>query len=239
MSVRTRLSGSRTKCAEQSKLVSSHLCGLNTKLSTASMPSSIVPMLGTDEGTARPGRVDMEEDVVAAAKLADGPERIDGAHTGRPEAGDHAGRPHAGGNVLLDRPGERLGAEREALVGRDQPQRPAAQACDLHRLLDRGMSLLRDVDRERRCRAQPLLVDPPPRDALARRQDGAERGARGRVLDDAAEALGQPDHLPEPVEDAGLHLGRGRRGLPQHALGADRRGQHLGQDGGRARLAGK
>ena len=51
-----------------------------------------------------------------------------------------------------------------------------------------------------------------------------------------AEALRQADGLPEPVQHAGFHLGGGGRGLPEHALRAERGRQHLRQHRGRARI---
>ena len=98
------------------------------------------------------------------------------------------------------------------------------------------MGLRRAVDAEWPDGADALLVRAPAGRALARGEERAEDRARGGVLDDAREALGQAGHLAKPVEDARLQLGRGGRGLPEHALGAERRGEHLGEDRRRARV---
>ena len=47
---------------------------------------------------------------------------------------------------------------------------------------------------------------------------------------------GKADHLAQPVGHAGLELGRGGRGLPEHALRRERGSHVLGHDGGRARI---
>ena len=78
------------------------------------------------------------------------------------------------------------------------------------------------------------LVRFEARRPLPGREQGAQGGRRGGVLDDAGKAGRKPDHLPEPVEDDLLELGRRRGGLPDHALGAEAGRQKLPQDRGRA-----
>ena len=230
-------SGSRTKCAEQSKLVSSHLCGLSTKLSAVLDALDHPALLLQQQRAAGPGGIDVQIEVVRAADLGDRAQRIDRADAGSAEAGDHAGR-HAA--RARGRRGSRPRAGRGACANSSsvgiRRRLAAAEARDRDRLLDRGVGLLGGVEGERRAGAEPFLVGAPAGRPLARAQDRAQRGAGRAVLDHAGEAFGQADHLAQPVEDAGLHLGRRGRGLPQHALGAERGGQHLGEHRGRARV---
>ena len=191
-------------------------------------------MVRQNERAARPRRVDVEEDVVAPAHLAEGTEWIHGAHARRAERRDGADRRGAGREVFADHRVQLVGAHREPPVDRHLAHVGAADARDLGVLLGGGVRLRRAVDRQAVGHAR--LVRAPVRRPLARREDGAEDRARGRVLDDAVKSIGQADHLPEPVEHARLHLrGRGRR-LPQHALRAERRGEHLREERRRARV---
>ena len=72
--------------------------------------------------------------------------------------------------------------------------------------------------------------------AMACRDQRAERGARGAVLDDAAagtrgaELFRKFHEVDEPVEDVGFELGARRAGGPQHSLNAETGGQELSED---------
>ena len=67
--------------------------------------------------------------------------------------------------------------------------------------------------------------------SLPGRQQRHQRCRGCRVLDDAGEPLRQPEHLPQPLHRHLLQLGGRGRGRPRHALGAERGGEHLSQDG--------
>ena len=60
------------------------------------------------------------------------------------------------------------------------------------------------------------LIAAPFGGAFARRDQGAQRGARGSVLDDAAtrsarlELAGKREHVDEPVQHVGFQLRTGR-----------------------------
>ena len=92
----------------------------------------------------------------------------------------------------------------------------------------------RGIDADRRVGRKPVAVAGEAEHALAGGEDRGERRPRGRILDDAREAFAKADHLAQPVEHPGLELGRGGRGLPQHALRGERRRDELGDDRGRA-----
>ena len=108
---------------------------------------------------------------------------------------------------------------------------------DPDRPVDRGMHLVRGNRRAAAAApARPVAVAVPVQRALAHGEHGGERRRRGRILDDAGKAFGQADRLAQPVDHPGLELGRGGRGLPQHALRGDAPRQILGDDRGRARI---
>ena len=124
-------------------------------------------------------------------------------------------------------------------VGVDREQVVAAQAGDLHRLLDRGVGVPGRVDGEPlpRCTvAGAVHVDGAAAGALAGGEQGGERAARRAVLDDAAagrarpEPLRQPEQVDQPVEHVGLELGAGGAGRPQHALDAEAGGEQVAED---------
>ena len=194
-------------------------------------------LLVQQQRAAGPGGIDVQIEVVCATDLGDRAERIDRADAGSTKTGHDAGRHQALRAVGADRGLEQVGAHGEFFVGRDQAQLAPAEARDRDGLLDRGVGFLGRVEGELRAGAEPFLVGAPIGRPLARAEDRAQRGARCAVLDDAGKAFRQAHHLAQPVEDARLHLGRRGRGLPQHALGAERGGQHLGEHRGRARVA--
>ena len=72
--------------------------------------------------------------------------------------------------------------------------------------------------------------------ALASRYEGAQGGARRRVLDDsparpaAVKGARQVEEIDHPVEDAGLELGAGRAGGPHHPLYRQPRRSELAED---------
>jgi hypothetical protein len=173
------------------------------------------------------GGVDVQPEVLGAADAADLGQRVDGPGRGRADRGGHEERLAAGGPVAADRLGQRLRAHGEPLVDFDRSQIPAAETGDADRLLGRRMRLAGGVGDQPAVRA--LLVDAEFAGPFARGEQGAEHGARGRVLDDAAalprreEALRQPEHPAEPVEDVGLQLRAGRAGRPEHPLNAEPR----------------
>ena len=93
---------------------------------------------------------------------------------------------------------------------RDRAQALAPEPGDAHRLLDGGMGLDRRVEPEPVLARYPAAVRREPGRPLAGGEDRAQGRARRGVLDDPREALRKPEHLPQPVEDAGLELGAGR-----------------------------
>src|SRR2546428_12876729 len=83
------------------------------------------------------------------------------------------------------------------------------------RLFQGGVGLGGRVSGERAVHAR--LVGLEAGGALARGEQRAQRGARGRVLDDPAprpgsvrlEPVGEAEQVHQPVEDVGLELGAG------------------------------
>ena len=83
---------------------------------------------------------------------------------------------------------------------------------------------------------QPRDIAPEIQGMFAHRKHRGEGGGGGAVLDHALIGFGQTEALTQPVEHARLHLGRRRRGLPEHALRCDERGDEFGKDRGRSSI---
>ena len=146
----------------QSKLVSSHLCGLKTMLSACSMPSNERPQLGHDRGGAGVGGVHVEPRARAGGRArrsaGSGSIAVDDVV---PDRGDHARRAESRRAIGLERPRQRLGPQRVRVVGLDVPQQVEPVARELDRLVDRGVRLARGIDRERRARGGEALPRRP------------------------------------------------------------------------------
>jgi hypothetical protein len=190
-----------------------------------------------DRADARVGGVDVQPDAVLVADRSELGEGVEGRRRRRPHGGAQQHRPQAAGGVALQARGQRGGTHREVAVDLHDPDGVGAEAGDAHRLLHGGVRLGRDVDRV-------LLGDDavpdggPTADAVQRRQQGDQVGARAGVLDDApagagrAEGCRQVEQLGEPVHEVLLELGGRRAGHPGHALDAEAGGDQVAQHRG-------
>jgi hypothetical protein len=97
--------------------------------------------------------------------------------------------------------------------GLDRAQVFAAEAGEQRRFLDRAVTLRRRVDHERRrLGLKSAARGTVAGRAFARADQGDEAGSRRGVVDYAAPARRQAEHLPEPVSRQFLDLGqRGAR----------------------------
>jgi len=205
-------------------------------------------VLGADGGAARVRGIDVEPDALAPADLANGAQRIHGAGRRRAHGGADHRRHGAGGAVRRDRRLQCVGAHGVPAVGIDEPQVVAAEARDLHPLLDGGVGVARGVDGEPlpgrvlRAEADAVPVGGAAAGALAGCEERGQRAARGTVLNDAAagrartESLRQPEQVHQPVEHMGLKLGAGGARRPQHALHPEPRGKQIAEDRGARRV---
>ena len=139
----------------------------------------------------------------------------------------------------LDRVRELVAAHAAVFANGDRAQALTPEPRDAHRLLDRRMGFDRRVEPEPVLARYPAAVRREPGRPLPGGEYRAQGRARRSVLDDPREALRKPEHLPQPVEDAGLELGAGGRRLPEHAVHAESGGQHLREHRGRTRVCGK
>ncbi len=182
----------------------------------------------------------MQPEAVALGDVGHPADRVERRRRRRPGRGDDRAGPAAGGAVLGDRLLEQIGAQRVLVVGRDQAQVLGAEAGEQRRFGDRAVRLVRGVDDERRLLGlQSAAVLAEARRALAGAEQGAERRRAGAVVDHAAEGLGQADHLPQPVHDHVLDLGRRGARLPAHALGAETRRDEVGEHRGEVGVGGE
>ena len=194
-----------------------------------------VAELGTDHRAAGPGGIDVKEHPVPLCHRGDRLDRVAGADAGAAQARDDGGRHAPGLPVGPDRRVEGVRVHAVERAGHGDPhQVGVADAGDAHRLVDGGMDLLRGVDPQGRSAREAGRVAGEAERPLARGEEGGERRARGRILDHAGKGFRQADHLAQPVHHPGLELGRGRRGLPEHALRGERCGDELRHQGGRA-----
>ncbi len=106
-------------------------------------------------------------------------------------------------------------------------------------LVDRGVHLVGGIDADGSLSREALRVAGKTQRLLATGEDRGERRRRCGILDNAVKALGQTDHLPQPLGDDGFEFGRGGRGLPEHPLRAHGRRQILGNERRRARIGRK
>ena len=189
-------------------------------------------VLGADHRRAGERRVDVQPQAVARAEGGDAGHRVERRGRGRADRGDHGAGPAAGRQVLVDRALQQVQPERVLVVGLDEAQVLGAEAGEERRLGHRAVRLVARVDDERRVlglQAAAVLAR-SPRCARGR------RAARMNVEVLAVSSItpvnvsGRPTICAQPLHDDVLDLGRGRAGLPAHALraepGRDEVGEH-------------
>ena len=196
------------------------------------------PVLGADGCAARMRGVDVQPDACAAADLADGADRIDGARRSRAHGGAHHRRHRTGRTVRGNRRFQRVDAHRVTIVGIDEAQVGAPESGNPDRLFDRRVSVPRRVSGQSRHGAvrEAMLVDRAAARTFARRDQRGEGAARRGVLNDPAataggtESGGQSEQVDEPVEHVRLELSaRGAR-RPEHSLDAQPGGEKIAEN---------
>ena len=197
----------------------------------------------TKHRRARPSRIDMGVKLMRGGDIANGRYIIAGACACAACAGDDASGEEARGKIGFDGGVEFGGVHGAHRALRwDADKVLLSDARDPDRAVNGGVHLLGGIDAQAGLACKAPLVASPVEGFLAHGEHGGQRRAAGAVLDDTVEGLRKAERIAQPVHHACLHLGGGRRGLPEHTLWrhhcCEEVGQH-GSGGGVGREVGK
>ena len=129
-------------------------------------------------------------------------------------------RKHAVALVFINRFLERADVHAKLAVRRNLAQSSLAQTQRDNSLVDRRVCLFGSIDaqqRQVRASAHAFFAN-AHLDAFARGGDRMHARNRRGVIDDAAHAGVEADHLSQPVEHDFFQFSRRRRRAPQHRL---------------------
>ena len=178
-----------------------------------------MPEFRADHCRAGPCGIDMDVEPVFARDRHDRRQIVHRTDSGAADTGDNAGRLVTGGYIFTDGGVERRGVHAAVFAGhRNAAEVVFTDPGDPDGAVDGCMDFARAIDAQRFLAGEAGFVAVPGKRLFTHGQHGGERRRGSRILDHASEAFRQADRLAQPVEHHRFHLGRGGRGLPQHAL---------------------